>query len=62
MQFIYLDQMQMWNADGFSFLANIINDVHSILSRGAVGHVKRGISMSDFSSKLRHRVVAVREQ
>lgn len=59
MQFIYLDQMQMRNAEGFSFLANTINDVHSILARGAVGHVKRDISVSDFSSQLRRIIVAV---
>ena len=59
MQFICLDQMQMRNADGFSFLTNTINDVHSILSRGAVGHVKRDLSVSDFSSKLRHIILTV---
>lgn len=59
MQFIYLDQMQMQNADGFFFLANTINDIHNILSRSAVGHVKRDISMSDFSSELRRIILAV---
>lgn len=59
MQFIYLDQMQMWKANGFSFLANTVNDIHNILSRSAVGHVKRDLPVSDFSSKLRRIILAV---
>lgn len=43
----------------FFFLTNTINDIQNMLSSGAVGHVKRNISMFDSSSKLR-LILAIR--